>query len=106
MFEIADPETFLNRNNNENRITLDIRTPAEYKKGHIKDAINIDFYGSNFKDELNELDKNKKYSIYCHSGNRTHKAMDLMHELGFKDVLELQGGITFWQMNGLELYTN
>ena len=106
MFETVDPETFLNRNNNENRIIIDIRTPGEYERGHIKDAINIDFYEPDFRDRLNELDKNEKYSIYCYSSSRTHSAMSLMQELSFKDVIELQGGTMFWQMNGLELYTD
>lgn len=82
--------------NNPNFITLDVRTEDEYNSGHISKAINIDFYNNNFKNELNKLDKNKTYLIYCRSGHRAGLTLGYMKELGFKSVDNLDGGINSW----------
>ena len=56
---------------NQNFVIIDVRTPEEYASGHIEKAINLDYYSETFKDELNKLDKNKTYLIYCRSGRRS-----------------------------------
>ena len=81
------------------QVLLDIRTPAEYSQGHIKSAINIDFYSPEFRTRLEELDKTKTYLLYCHSGNRTSKTLPLMRELGFQKVIALKHGLNEWSGN-------
>lgn len=83
---------------------LDIRTASEYSAGHIKGAINIDFYSKDFKYKLSLLDKDKTYLLYCRTGNRTSKALAYFKELGFKKVYHLYGGISDWQNSGLPVY--
>lgn len=51
--------------------------------------------------ELEALDKDKSYFVYCQTGNRSSKATELMHSLGFKHVHDIQGGMTAWQGAGL-----
>lgn len=81
---------------------LDIRTEEEFRSGTILSSINVDYYKSeSFKSELNKLDKSKKYLVYCRSGNRSAKAIEIMKSLGFTDVTELDGGIISWQAAGL-----
>lgn len=77
----------------ENIIVIDVRTKEEYDSGHIKNAINIDFYSDDFEKEISVLDKNKEYMIYCRSGGRSSEALEIMKEMGFKNVSELEGGI-------------
>jgi rhodanese-related sulfurtransferase len=77
-------------------VILDVRIPQEYAQGYIEGAINIDFYSSTFEAELKTLDRDKTYFIYCHSGNRSGQARDLMEGLGFAEVYNLSGGITAW----------
>ncbi len=89
--------------NNEDFIILDVRTSEEFDKAHIQDAILIDIYSRDFKEKINELDKEKIYFIYCRSGNRSLHAMKLMSELGFKEVYNLGDGIIEWQEAGFEL---
>ena len=72
---------------------LDIRTPQEFNAGHLPGAFNIDYYDASFKQQLDALDKNKRYIIYCRSGNRSKGALRIMEELGFREVYELQEGI-------------
>ncbi|MCK6599511.1 MAG: rhodanese-like domain-containing protein, partial [Bdellovibrionaceae bacterium] len=62
----------------QDSVILDVRTPDEYLSGHIKGAINIDFYASDFQNQLGKLDKEKDYKVYCRSGNRSSKAVNMM----------------------------
>jgi rhodanese-related sulfurtransferase len=79
---------------------IDVRTPSEYALEHLDKATNIDYSSSNFKSELEKLDKNKTYFIYCHSGNRSKKALEVMRELEFSEVYNMLGGISAWTDGG------
>ncbi|MEM3061226.1 MAG: rhodanese-like domain-containing protein [Candidatus Bathyarchaeia archaeon] len=86
---------------NLNFIILDVRTPEEFVNEHIDDAINLNYYSETFRDDLNGLDKNKTYLIYCRSGSRSGIALEIMKELGFREVYDMSGGITAWKAEGL-----
>lgn len=89
--------------NNKDYIILDVRTPEEFNEGHIENAINVNFYDTNFKEQLMELSKDKKYLIYCRSGARSFKTLSLMNELEFNTVYDLESGILAWNNKGLEI---
>lgn len=83
--------------NDENAVILDVRTPEEFERGIIPNAINIDIYkGQGFIYLIEELDKSKTYYVYCHAGSRSAKACDVMQELGFEKTFNLVGGISEW----------
>jgi rhodanese-related sulfurtransferase len=86
--------------NNKDYVVIDVRTQQEFNEGHIENAINIDFYSDNFEDQLNNLDKNENYLIYCRSGARSSKSLALMKDLEFNHVLDLSGGIVGWNSAG------
>jgi rhodanese-related sulfurtransferase len=75
---------------------LDVRTHSEFASGHLQNAKNIDWNGSNFQTEVAQLDKEKPVLIYCQSGRRSDAAADKMRDMGFKNVLELDGGMNAW----------
>jgi rhodanese-related sulfurtransferase len=75
---------------------IDIRTPEEFSRGHIKNAKNIDFYSSNFQDQISKLDKKQPLYIYCASGNRSGQALKQLSNLSFKEFGDLEGGIKAW----------
>jgi rhodanese-related sulfurtransferase len=87
-------------------ITLDVRTPGEFMGGFIKGAQNIDFQSGNFENEIVALDKNATYAVYCRSGNRSGQAVKVMHDAGFHNVYNLNGGVIDWTNAGLPLVTN
>ena len=91
-----------NNQNNPDFVILDVRTPEEVAEEYIKDAINIDYYSESFRDELDRLDKNQTYLIYCRSGARSGNARDIMAELNFREVYNILGGFIRWQAEGLE----
>lgn len=79
---------------------LDVRTPEEFEEGHIEGAVMIDYRtdpeGFVQKAEA-QLQKDKPVALYCRGGRRSHMAAELLHKAGFKELVELQGGIQAWQ---------
>ncbi|MBT8235800.1 MAG: rhodanese-like domain-containing protein [Bacteroidia bacterium] len=76
----------------ENALLIDVRTPEEYSLGHLNEAININWYDIDFKDRIGALDRSKTVYVYCKAGGRSAKAAAVFRELGFKDVVNLEGG--------------
>ena len=76
---------------------LDVRTPEEYANGKIADAKNVNWNGDNFDAGVTTLDKSKPVFVYCLSGGRSKKAANHLVELGFKNVIELDGGYLAWE---------
>jgi rhodanese-related sulfurtransferase len=88
---------------NSNFVILDIRTPEEFRDGHIADAINVDFRSENFGKEIGRLDRNKTYFVYCRTGNRSYDALNLMGPTGFRSIVRLAGDITGWKSADLPI---
>lgn len=85
---------------------LDVRTESEYQASHIQGSQNLDFRSENFTQQLAALDKQKTYVVYCRSGSRSGKTLDIMKKLGFKQAYNMQGGIEQWQDQSLPLLPN
>ena len=77
----------------EDVIVLDVRTKAEFETGYLDRAINLDYLSSTLADEIELLDKSKKYLIYCRTGRRSLRVCALMKNNGFTDIYNLDGGI-------------
>jgi len=75
---------------------IDVRTTEEVVNGAIEGSINIDFNNSSFKSDIEKLDKNVQVLVYCASGGRSGRAMDIMKGMGFKEVYNLNGGYNGW----------
>lgn len=82
-------------------IVLDVRTPEEFDGERIEGAIMVDFYDDDFADQLAELDPDVPYLLYCRSGNRSGQTREVLAELGFTDVADVDGGIVAWVDAGL-----
>ena len=79
----------------EDIILLDVRTPEEYEKKHIPNAIlfPIDEIKKGNVDVL--PDKNKKILVYCWTGRRAEDAAAILVKMGYKNIINL-GGIVDW----------
>ncbi|MCB9798258.1 rhodanese-like domain-containing protein [Candidatus Nomurabacteria bacterium] len=85
------------RHNNNDLIILDVRTPDEFVRGHIEGAVNIDYFSDDFQDKLVcTLDKESKLLVCCGSGRRSREAMDILKELGYSNLQNLEGGLAAW----------
>jgi rhodanese-related sulfurtransferase len=82
-------------------VVLDLRTPAEFRSGHLAGAKNIDFTEADFEKNLAKLDKGQAYLIHCASGNRSTRSLATFKKLQFKSVVHLDGGIAAWEKAGL-----
>lgn len=87
-------------------IVLDVRTPEEFAAGHLARAVNLDLRAPDFSARLAALDRNQRYAVYCHSGNRSGQALEQMQTAGFTQVADLSGGITSWTQTGHEIVTS
>lgn len=85
---------------------IDVRTEEEFVKGHLPNAININWNRDDFMTNISMIDKNKPVFVYCLSGGRSSSAASKMRLEGFKEVYELQGGIMKWRASGLPEVTN
>ncbi len=96
---ITPQEAFLFIKENEDNphfIVLDVRTTQEFSERHIKGAKNLDYYAEDFQKQLENMDKNNKYLVYCGAGFRGLRAMKLMGKLNFKEVYNISGGFKEW----------
>lgn len=84
---------------------VDVRTAEEHAAGHLAGAEMIDVNAPGFADRVAQLDRDEPVVIYCRSGNRSETARDVMADLGFSDVADIDGGIVAWQAAGLPVVT-
>ncbi|HMU36662.1 MAG TPA: rhodanese-like domain-containing protein [Marmoricola sp.] len=70
-------------------IIIDVRTPAEFAGGHLKQALLKDYNAGQLSAELADLDPSATYFIYCRSGNRSAQAVAMMKDAGFTQVTDL-----------------
>ncbi len=92
-----------NAKNEPNTEIIDLRTPEEFNDRRIPGSSMIDFYSSDFEQKISQLNKDKKYLIYCNSGNRSSITLGLMKRQGFKEVYDLDGGIQAWTTKGYQI---
>ena len=84
-------------------IVLDVRTPGEWEEGVILNATKINYYDSDFADQVDVLDKTIPVFVYCKKGRRSSSAAKILEEKGFTKVFNLKGGITAWKEQGLKI---
>ncbi|HRG00378.1 MAG: rhodanese-like domain-containing protein [Bacteroidia bacterium] len=86
-----------------NYIILDVRTPKEYRHGHMKNAVNVSYFGSVFTDSIKKLDRNKTVYMYCQTQHRSPLASKKMKKLGFRKIIDLKGGFMKWENNQMPI---
>jgi rhodanese-related sulfurtransferase len=72
-------------------IIIDVRSKQEYDSGHLSTAINIPF--NLIANQIGQLEpyKQKYVIVYCHSGNRSAIAMNVLRQNGFENVVNAGG---------------
>lgn len=99
---MIDPVEFDKGRKKSKAVLLDVRMPQEYEQGHIEGSTNINFFDPNFKNQLLDLDKKKKYYIYCKNDARSERAAEFMLQNDFPEVYVLKGGFEAWKAAGLQ----
>lgn len=86
------PVTEFERRLNQNKLNvLDVRKPAEFKAEHVEDAktFPLDYINN----EINKLDANEYYYLYCGSGYRSVIASSILKARGYGKVIDVAGGM-------------
>lgn len=79
-------------------MVIDARDPAQFAKGHIPGAINMDWRQVLAK--RSTIPKNKPVLIYCNTGSLSAQAGFALRVAGWDNVKILQGGMEEWQAKG------
>jgi rhodanese-related sulfurtransferase len=89
------------QNNNKVDLVLDVRTGEEYARSHIKDAVLIPIMI--LTEKMHEIQMGQSILVYCHNGNRSKTACELLTSRGHKYVFNMLGGIESWIGKGFEV---
>ena len=79
---------------------IDVRTPGEVATGYIPGAGFMNFHDPAFENQLNSLDKQKPVYVYCASGGRSGKTMEILKQKEFREIYNLSGGFNAWETAG------
>ena len=81
---------------NEQPIILDVRTPNEYKRGHLQNSVLIPV--QELQNRYKELGtrQDREILIYCATGNRSTVASKILVDNGYKHIVNMRGGIYDW----------
>lgn len=91
------PEQFRRAMATQSRaILLDVRTKGEYEASHLSGARLLNYFDTELIDELERLDPEATYLVYCRSGRRSARVCTLMKNSGFNNVYNLEGGLVAW----------
>lgn len=78
-------------------VLIDVREPNEYAFVRLPGAVLKPLGG--IHQWAQELDKDQEYVLYCHTGARSGQAAYLLERMGFKQVINLSGGIDSWSLH-------
>ncbi len=95
---VAQLDTFLADND---PAIVDIRTPMEFKTGHLAGAVNLPL--QTLDRSVVKLDRNRALLIYCNTVNRVAVSLPIFKENGFETVYILDGGYTALRESGYPL---
>lgn len=79
-------------------IIIDVRETYEYKRGHIKGAMNIPL--SELRNRIDEIPKDKPVYLHCRTGQRSYNATLALQHLGYHNVINITGsflGLSFFE---------
>lgn len=99
----VNPKEFQSLISNENVQLIDVRTEKEYIEGHIPGAINMDYFSTDFSEQISKLNKENPIFIYCRSGKRSLKSAIKFKEIGYVQIYNLEGGILDWKSYDLPI---
>lgn len=101
--KVISPQRAVALINHEHGLVLDVRAQEAFIKGHIVGAINIP--GQDLQQEVKKLQRyiEKPVIVTCSTGRDAKKIAGLLENKGFKQVVQMSGGIENWIAAGLPL---
>lgn len=96
VYTVSVDELKIMLDSSQTDIIIDVRTPEETAEGMIKGAMQIDVRSNFFENHISALDKERSYVVYCRSGKRSSKAVEIMQKQGFTHLINVEGGYLAW----------
>ena len=87
-------------------VLLDVRTQSEYNDGHIQNAINIPHDQILKEPQLLSAYKDSQVVVFCRSGVRAGKVIEMLEGLGFKEIIDIDGDMLAWNEAGHSVEIN
>lgn len=87
-------------------VLLDVRTQSEYNDGHIQNAINIPHDQILKEPQLVSAYKDSQMVVFCRSGVRAGKVIEMLEGLGFKEIIDIDGDMLAWNEAGHSVEIN
>ena len=86
-------------------VALDVREAEELAEGHVPEAVHIPRGFLEFKADDHEAlpSKDVPICVYCMAGGRAALAAQSLKQLGYTNVVSIQGGFEGWKKAGLPL---
>ena len=78
-------------------VFVDIRDPASFAAGHLRQAAHLT--QQNVDQFLATTDREQPLVIYCYHGNSSQNAADWLSEQGFSEVVSLDGGYDLFRQH-------
>lgn len=99
VYKEVEPAVYLNYINDSTVNIIDVRTPGEYAKSHIKGAVNASYFGGDFKKIIDSLalDTGRTTLIYCETQHRSLFATKILYKRGFNKIIDLNKGMMNWR---------
>jgi rhodanese-related sulfurtransferase len=85
----------------ENPLLIDVREDTEWAAGHAAGAMHLGKGIIERDIEAKVPDKNAKMVLYCGGGYRSALAADALQQMGYTNVISLDGGWRAWQSGGM-----
>ena len=76
---------------------IDVRSEEEFTAYHFEGAVNYNYLGPKFLEQLESLDFSTEYLVYCRSGRRSVRACTLMRNAGIEKLIHLDGGMNAYE---------
>lgn len=87
-----------------NCLVVDIRSPEKYLAGHIEGSATIEYGSADFEHKFRFFNSNQSIALYSNSVRKSTKALKfLKKELGFTNIVCLDGGLRDWEELGFTI---
>ena len=96
---VEELDAYLSKTSPKDFLLLDVRTPKEFEEGTIQNAINIPL--DEIRNHIDFIkDQSKPIVVFCKRGLRGYLAELILKHHNIKDMVNVAGGITVWEMYG------
>lgn len=99
------PSEAVRLSNDRDARFIDVRSPADFKRGHIIGAVSVPATKLDERGKELERAKSSPAIVYCALGGTAPGVVDQLRKRGFEEVYALRGGINAWQSAGLPVST-